>query len=117
MPEKTTEKSTKEKKSSIVKDKAVSEIENLRIVIFRSNNFIYAAAFDVLARKTLFSVSSKEIKEKIKKSEAAYKVGQAFAKRLEGYKVKNIAFDRNGYKYHGRVKALATGARDSGLKF
>ncbi len=89
-----------------------------RLSVFRSNQNIYAQLIDDDSGKTLVSVSSLELKnQKDKKSEQAKKVGELLAKSAKEANIEKIVFDRGGYKYHGRVKALAEGARSGGLKF
>jgi large subunit ribosomal protein L18 len=65
----------------------------------------------------LVSAKDSEIKDKGKKSEIAFKVGELIAKKAIEQKLEKVVFDRAGYKYHGRVKSLADGARQGGLKF
>lgn len=67
--------------------------------------------------KTLANAGSRELKEKMKKAEAAAKVGELIAERTLAAGVKDVVFDRGSYLYHGRVKALADGARKKGLNF
>lgn len=87
-----------------------------RLVIFRSNKFTYAQLIDDEARKTIANAGN--MKEKpIKKLETAKKIGIELAKKAIEKGVKECIFDRAGYKYHGRVKAVAEGAREGGLKF
>ena len=76
---------------------------------------MYAQLIDDEAAKTLASASSLDVKGK--KSEAAAKVGKAIAEKAAALKVKAVVFDRGGFGYKGRVKALADGAREGGLKF
>lgn len=85
-----------------------------RLIIYRSNKAIYAQIFDDQSGKVLASASSLKGKPGI---EGAKAVGVAIAQAAKKAKVTEIAFDRNGYKYHGQVKALAEGAREGGLKF
>ena len=91
--------------------------------MFRSNKSIYAQVVDDTANRTLFTVSSlskslsKEI-EKVKgKVEIAHIVGKALGEEAKKRKIERVVFDRSGYLYHGRVKALADGAREAGLNF
>ena len=95
--------------------------QNLRLSLFRSNNHIYAQLIDDEKGKTLLSASSIEKSMKSIKSggniEAAKKIGSIVAERAVKKGVSVIIFDRGGYKYHGRVKALAESARSAGLKF
>ncbi len=93
-----------------------------RLCVFRSLNHIYAQIVDDSVRHTLVSASSldPDIKNKItgkKKTESAEMVGGLVAQRALDKGIKQIAFDRGGYKYHGRVKALAEAARKAGLDF
>ena len=96
--------------------------ERPRLTIFRSLKHMYAQVVDDVAGTTLAHAStlSKEVKplaEDTHKTGAAEKVGEAIAKQLIAKGVKKVVFDRNGYMYHGRVKALAEAARKAGLEF
>ncbi|MFP4556056.1 MAG: 50S ribosomal protein L18 [Bacteroidales bacterium] len=95
--------------------------EKPRLSVFRSNKQISVQVIDDLNGVTLLSASSKvkEIAEKAKitKTEQARLVGKLVAKNAQEKGVSNVVFDRNGYLYHGRVKALAEAAREGGLKF
>jgi large subunit ribosomal protein L18 len=97
--------------------------ERPRLIVYRSLKAIYAQLVDDSTNRTLYSMSSlsKELSEKIKnakgKVEIAKIVGQAFGAEAIKRKYKQVVFDRNGYLYHGRVKAVADGAREAGLKF
>lgn len=87
-----------------------------RLVVFRSNNHITAQLIDDNNGVTL--ASAHDIKEKKgSKIERAQKVGQEIAKNAIGKKIETCVFDRNGYRYHGRIKALADAAREAGLQF
>lgn len=88
-----------------------------RLSVFRSLGHIYAQLIDDENSKTLVAASDKELKEKGTKSQIAEKVGELISKKALSKKIDKVIFDRNGYKYHGRVKALADGARKGGLKF
>lgn len=87
-----------------------------RLCVFKSNNFIYLQLIDDEKQKTLLSWSDKKEKGK-NKTERAQAAGQALAKKAVEMKIKKIVFDRAGFKFHGRVKAVAEGARAGGLKF
>lgn len=89
-----------------------------RLSVFRSNKEIYAQLVDDVNGVTIASVSSrdKDIKA-TSKVEAATAVGKAIAEKATKAGIESIAFDRNGYLYHGRVKVLADAAREAGLKF
>lgn len=88
-----------------------------RLFVFRSLNHIYAQLIDDTKNQVIESVSDKAIKGKEKKSEIAKKVGQMIAKKAVENKIEKVVFDRGGLTYHGRIKALAEGAREGGLKF
>ncbi|MFB9057076.1 50S ribosomal protein L18 [Mariniflexile ostreae] len=91
-----------------------------RLSVFRSNKEIYAQLVDDVTGKTLAAASSrdKDINTaKVTKVEAAALVGKALAEKALKVGVETISFDRGGYLYHGRVKSLAEGAREAGLKF
>ena len=94
-----------------------------RLVVYRSNMHIYAQLVDDNESKTLFSSSSndKDLQASVKKTdskiEASTLVGKALGDKLKKDKIKNIVFDRNGYKYHGRIKALAEAVREAGIQF
>lgn len=94
--------------------------ERPRLAVFRSNNEIYAQIIDDTKGVTLVAASSrdKEISaEKGTKTEKANLVGKEIAKKALVAGIETISFDRGGYLYHGRVKSLAEGAREGGLKF
>ncbi len=91
-----------------------------RLSVFRSNKEIYVQLVDDLSGKTLLSASSKakEIAaQKGTKTEKAVLVGKLIAERAAEHNITSVIFDRNGFLYHGRVKALAESAREGGLKF
>lgn len=86
-----------------------------RLSVYKSNTNLYAQVIDDVNGKTLVSASSLKINEKGKV--AAQKVGENVAKIALENKIKSVVFDRNGFIYHGRIKAVADGARGAGLKF
>ena len=90
-----------------------------RLSVFRSLNNIYAQLIDDTKGVTIASASTldKEVKTKASNIEAAKEVGNLIAKRAAEKKIETVVFDRNGYLYHGKVKALAEAAREAGLKF
>ena len=90
-----------------------------RLVVFRSNSEIYAQIVDDTKGVTLVAASSrdKDLKATGTKTEKAKQVGEAIAKKALAAGIETISFDRGGYLYHGRVKSLAEGAREGGLKF
>lgn len=94
--------------------------ETPRLSVFRSNKQIYAQIIDDNGGKTLVVASSKVkaiLEQKINKIEKAKLVGKLIAERAKEAGVASVVFDRGGYLYHGRIKALAEGAREGGLKF
>lgn len=88
-----------------------------RVSVFRSLMHISVQAIDDVNKKTLVSLSDKNLKAKGTKTEIASQVGEAFGKKLLENKIEKIAFDKGAYKYHGRIKALADGIRKAGVKF
>lgn len=91
-----------------------------RLSVFRSNSEIYAQLIDDVSGQTLAAASSKEksiVAQKGTKSEKGKLVGSAIAAKASELGLKEVVFDRGGYLYHGRVKAVADGAREGGLKF
>ena len=92
--------------------------ERPRMSVFRSNREIYVQLIDDLNSKTLVAASSKTTEgEKASKSELAQKVGTDIAQKAKDAGIETVVFDRNGYPYHGRIKAVADGAREGGLEF
>jgi large subunit ribosomal protein L18 len=95
-------------------------IERPRLTVFRSNKEIYAQLIDDLAGTTIVSASTRSKdyeKEKANKTKQAKLVGNLIAKKAKAAGIESVVFDRNGYLYHGRIKSLAEGAREGGLKF
>lgn len=89
-----------------------------RLFVFRSAKHIYCQLIDDEKGRTILAASDFELKKgKRKKVEIAKEVGKLIAKKAKKLKIEKVVFDRGGYKYHGRVKALAEGAREGGLKF
>ena len=89
-----------------------------RLNVFRSNNHLYGALVDDSKGIILVSASDKELKKTGKvKTEKAYEVGVLIADKANKNKIQKVVFDRAGYKYHGRVKSFAEGAKSGGLKF
>ena len=88
-----------------------------RLCVFRSNSAIYAQIIDDTKGVTLVSSSSLELKIKNNNLEAAAAVGKDIAEKAKKAKIKTVVFDRGGYIYHGRIKALAEAARENGLEF
>ncbi len=97
--------------------------EKPRLVVFRSARYIYGQIIDDSNHKVLASVSNisksavSEVKKAKSKTEASKILGKMLGEQAVKNKIDNIVFDRNGYLYHGRIKAFADGAREGGLKF
>lgn len=87
-----------------------------RLSVYRSLNHIYAQLIDDQNNKTIVSANDSEVKEGKTKIEKAKAVGQAIAQKALAKKVEKAVFDRGMFKYHGRVQAVADGAREAGLK-
>ncbi|MDA8562196.1 50S ribosomal protein L18 [Gammaproteobacteria bacterium] len=100
----------------------LKELESVRLCIYRSSKHMYAQIFSPTGEKVLASVSTldKDLKDKFKSTgnvDAAKIVGKLIAQKALDAGVKLVSFDRAGFKYHGRVKALADAAREGGLQF
>lgn len=100
-----------------VRKKVLGSAERPRLSIFRSSKHMYAQIIDDAAGATLVAVSSTALKSEKSGKDLAKLVGQEVAKAALAKKISNVVFDRNGFIYHGRVQALAEGAREAGLKF
>ena len=103
-----------------IRKRVTGSAERPRLSVFRSNSFIYAQLINDDNGVTFASFSSakKEIREqKVSKTEASQLVGKKLAEIASASGVSAVVFDRNGFKYHGRIKALAEGAREGGLVF
>jgi large subunit ribosomal protein L18 len=99
-----------------VRKKVAGTAERPRLVVFRSDKHIYAQLVDDDAGRTIATVSSLKVAEG-KKSQKAAEVGKQVAVIAKDRGITRVVFDRGGYKYHGRVKAVADGAREGGLEF
>ena len=102
-----------------VRGKVSGSAELPRLSVFKSNKEIYAQLIDDKDGKTLASASSREkgVDAKGTKTEVSAAVGKAIAEKAKTAGIEKVVFDRNGFVYHGRVKALADGAREGGLQF
>jgi large subunit ribosomal protein L18 len=99
-----------------VRNKITGTPERPRLVVFRSLKHIYAQLVDDTASRTIATVSDLSI-EQGKKAERASEVGKLIADRAKEAGITRVVFDRAGYRYHGRIKAVADGARKGGLEF
>ncbi len=105
-----------------IRKRIIGTPERPRLSVFRSLKHIYAQIIDDTTGRTLCSASTldKELRDKMKgltKNQQAIEVGKLIAKRALELGIRQVAFDRGGHKYHGRVKALADAAREAGLEF
>ncbi|MBN2828954.1 MAG: 50S ribosomal protein L18 [Candidatus Cloacimonetes bacterium] len=103
-----------------IRKKLYGTTERPRLAVYRSLNNIYAQIIDDTTGKTLVSMSTiaKDFQmEKAKKVETSFQVGVKLGEKAIAAGITKVSFDRSGYKYHGRVKALADGARKAGLEF
>ncbi|MET0305794.1 MAG: 50S ribosomal protein L18 [Solirubrobacterales bacterium] len=101
-----------------VRARIVGSAERPRLSVYRSNRGVFAQLVDDAAGKTLAAVNWTEPElRKLTASEQAKRAGELLAERAKSAGVETCVFDRGGYKFHGRVKALAEGAREGGLKF
>lgn len=112
-------KQAKESRRKRVRAKIKGTANRPRLNIYRSLNHIYAQLIDDAVGKTLVFASDLELKDKkgVKKVDKADEVGALIAKKAQALKITNVVFDRAGYLYHGRVKAVADSARKGGLIF
>jgi large subunit ribosomal protein L18 len=108
-------KESRQKVRYAIRKKVSGTSERPRLAVFRSNKEIYAQLIDDVAGNTLASASSADVKGT--KTEQATVVGKLIADNAKKAGIDTVVFDRGGFLYHGRVKALAESARESGLKF
>ena len=108
------------KRHTRIRAKVKGTKETPRVSVFRSNKHLFVQVIDDLTGKTLMSsIVKSKVKSSVKgnKSEVATKTGEMIAEKAKAAGISKIIFDRGGYKYHGRVKALADGLRKGGLEF
>jgi large subunit ribosomal protein L18 len=112
---------SRKKRHRSLRKRIEGNAERPRLAVFRSSRHIYAQVIDDVQKKTLTAISDKvlavEGETKADKKARAKRVGTAIAKQCLEKGIDKVVFDRAGYKYHGRVSALADGAREAGLKF
>jgi large subunit ribosomal protein L18 len=114
---------SREKRKARIRRKISGTAERPRLTVYKSLKHMYAQLIDDTAGRTLVSMgtTSKALKGEVgdadKKSDAAKKVGAALAKAAAEKGITRAVFDRNGFDYHGRIEAVAAGARDAGLEF
>jgi len=113
-------KETSQRRKFAARTRIKNSSNLLRLSVFRSNRYIYGQIIDDSKGKALFTISEKEIKdkkEKMTKSQKALTIGKLLGQKAFKKGIKKVVFDRGGYKYHGRVKNFAQGAREGGLNF
>ena len=106
----------REKRRKRVRRKVVGTAERPRLSVYRSNVHIYAQLIDDDAEVTLAAADSREVGEAENRKDAARKVGELIASKASDAGIETAVFDRGGNKYHGRIAALAEGAREGGLR-
>lgn len=111
-------KTNREKRRLSIRNKIFGTAETPRLSVFRSNKDIYVQIIDDEKERTLAEFSSKKLKSEkgVTKTQRSFEVGKEISKLAADKGIKSVVFDRGGYKYHGRVKAVADGAREGGLK-
>lgn len=108
----------RQKKKMRIRRRVKGTDERPRLCVFRSAKHIYVQVIDDASGKTLVAASTLDVDGvKNANKDSAKAIGQEIAKRALGKNIKTVVFDRNGYLYHGRVQALADGAREAGLNF
>ncbi len=113
-------KLNRQRRHNRVRSRIIGTKERPRVSVFKSNKHIFVQLVDDESRKTLLSskvISAKKSKIKGSKSDKATEIGKMVAEKAKTAGISKAVFDRGGYKYHGRVKALADGLRAGGLKF
>jgi large subunit ribosomal protein L18 len=120
MSTKQTSRAARLRRHTRVRKKVAGTAERPRLAVFRSNQHIYAQVIDDRARRTL--VAASDVEPELRgadgtKSEVARRVGQTVARRLKEAGIGSVVFDRGGFRYAGRVQALADAAREEGLEF
>jgi len=106
----------REKRRQRVRRKIVGTAGRPRLSVYRSNVHVYAQLIDDDAARTLAAADSREVGEAENRKDAARKVGELIARKAQEAGIEVAVFDRGGNKYHGRIAALAEGAREGGLK-
>jgi len=108
----------RQKKKARIRRRVKGTEERPRLCVFRSARHLYAQIIDDTTGKTLVQASTLDVEGlKNANKNTATAIGKEIAKRAQAKKIESVVFDRNGFLFHGRVKALADGAREAGLKF
>jgi len=112
--------SKKQKRNNVrlrIRTKISGSVDRPRLTVFKSNKVTYCQIIDDVNGVTLAAASTNEVSNKGTKVEMSTELGKIIAKKAKESNINNVVFDRSGYIYHGRVKAVAEGARAEGLKF
>lgn len=110
----------RKKRKIHIRKKIFGTEDKPRLSVYKSNRYLYAQLIDDEKSRTLASISSLKYREgrgNVKRVEIAKKLGEDLGRQAKEKGIKQIVFDRNGYPYHGRIKALAEGVREQGVKF
>ncbi|MCK5123173.1 MAG: 50S ribosomal protein L18 [Candidatus Pacebacteria bacterium] len=110
-------KENKARRHNKVRSKIFGSAKIPRLNVYRSNKGLFIQLIDDQTGVTLASINDQEVKSGKTKTEKATEAGKLIAKKAEEKKITEVVFDRGGCKYHGRIKAVADGAREGGLKF
>jgi len=111
-------KQNRQRRARRVRAKVFGTAKKPRLNVFRSLKHVFVQLIDDQKGKTLVSAKDTEIKDaKAKKAEIAFKVGELVASKAKKLGIEHVTFDKSGYRYHGRIKAIADGARKGGLIF
>ncbi|OGC45172.1 50S ribosomal protein L18 [candidate division WWE3 bacterium RBG_19FT_COMBO_34_6] len=119
MPKVILRKNNREKRKMRVRKHIFGTAKRPRLSIYKSNKYEYAQLINDETGKTVLSVSFMDIKKLHKennKTKASFEMGKILAQKAKEKNIKTVVFDRNGYKYHGRVKSLADGVREGGIQ-
>ncbi|MCK4329427.1 50S ribosomal protein L18 [candidate division WOR-3 bacterium] len=108
----------RERRHKRIRKKVFGTDKRPRLSIYRSLRYIYAQLIDDINSSTILTFSTQMLKdEKLSTMNAARECGKRLAEKAKGKGIETVVFDRSGYKYHGRIKALAEGAKEGGLNF
>lgn len=112
-----TKRENRVKRHKKVRAKVFGTAEIPRLNVYRSNKSLFIQLIDDQAELTLASINDKEIKSGKTKTDKAKEAGKLIAEKAKKANIKKVVFDRGGFQYHGRIKAMADGAREGGLEF
>jgi large subunit ribosomal protein L18 len=113
------QKTSQQRKKRRIKQAIKEKGRGRKVVVSRSNRYLYAQVVDIPSGKTLMGLSDKDLSKDLSdksKIERAFELGKKLAKQMKKEKIKKVAFDRSGYLFHGRVKSFVDGLRQGGIK-